>query len=82
MEIQEHDLKNSFYFLVRNLISNAIKFSKNGNVWLIVKNELDTIDETTIYFEVKDDGIGIPQDKQESVFDNFKIGRSLWSGII
>jgi signal transduction histidine kinase/CheY-like chemotaxis protein len=57
-----------------NLISNAVKFSKNGNVWMIVKKEMETKDEITIFFEIKDDGIGIPKDKQDSIFDSFSQG--------
>uniref|UniRef100_UPI00404A9E30 ATP-binding protein n=1 Tax=Flavobacterium sp. TaxID=239 RepID=UPI00404A9E30 len=57
-----------------NLMSNAIKFSKNGNVWVTLKKEIETPEDTTVYFEVKDDGIGIPKDKQETIFDNFSQG--------
>jgi signal transduction histidine kinase/CheY-like chemotaxis protein/TolA-binding protein len=57
-----------------NLISNAVKFSKNGNVWMIVKKEMETKDEITIFFEIKDDGIGIPKDKQDSVEINRTFG--------
>ncbi|MCK0158454.1 ATP-binding protein [Cellulophaga sp. F20128] len=57
-----------------NLVGNAIKFTKNGEVTLTVK-QLKTIDDiATIYFEVKDTGIGISEELQESIFDSFEQG--------
>jgi len=57
--------------ILTNLISNAIKFTGEGKVVVaasLVKHDQDT---TTIAFEVKDTGIGIPKDKQESIFESF-----------
>ncbi|WP_160114596.1 response regulator [Aquimarina sp. AU474] len=54
-----------------NLIGNALKFTKNGNIWVQVKS-LDVKDDSYLLrFVVKDDGIGIPKNKQQSIFDNF-----------
>ena len=60
--------------IMMNLINNALKFTKNGKVELITK--LVTIENsiTTIYFEVKDSGIGIPEDKLDAVFNSFSQG--------
>ena len=57
-----------------NLINNAIKFSKNGDVWLNIKNTHQTENQITLFFEVKDNGIGIPLEKQESIFESFSQG--------
>lgn len=57
-----------------NLVNNAIKFSKNGDVWLIIKKLEERENNTTLSFEVKDNGIGIPKDKQETIFDSFSQG--------
>lgn len=58
--------------VISNLLSNAVKFSKNdGNIYfkttLIEKNH----DEAIIKIEVKDNGIGIPKDKQKQIFKPF-----------
>lgn len=67
-----------------NLFSNAVKFRRNnGHVWI---NMHDTKDGN-ITIEVKDDGIGIPEEKQHLIFkrftqvDNSLIRRSKGSGI-
>lgn len=57
-----------------NLLNNAIKFSKNGDVWCIIKKKNETNNNLTIYFEIKDNGIGIPKDKQDAIFDSFSQG--------
>ncbi len=54
-----------------NLLSNAIKFTEKGSI--TVKTEVTNIesDHTDVYFSVIDTGIGIPKDKQKSIFDEF-----------
>ncbi len=57
-----------------NLINNALKFTKNGEVKVIAKlMELED-DQAAVYFKIVDTGIGIPEDKQEMVFDSFSQG--------
>lgn len=57
-----------------NLINNAIKFSKNGDVWLTI-NEVENNDgNVKLFFEIKDNGIGIPKEKQKDIFDSFSQG--------
>jgi PAS domain S-box-containing protein len=55
-----------------NLTNNAIKFSPNGTVTLKVKllKELSP-SRIVLYFSVKDSGIGIPPDKQQTIFESF-----------
>lgn len=65
--------------ILQNLINNAIKFTKVGKVSLIVKiiefhNESydESHDESyVIRFEINDTGIGIPNDKIDSLFNEF-----------
>jgi signal transduction histidine kinase/CHASE3 domain sensor protein/DNA-binding response OmpR family regulator len=54
--------------ILKNLISNAIKFTSEGEVDLIVKKSQDNM----IVFSVKDTGIGIPSEKQRLIFDAFQ----------
>lgn len=65
-------LKLSQIFM--NLIGNAIKFTKGGEVKVISKLLSKNQDEVTIYFEVKDNGIGISKEKQKSIFEGFEQG--------
>lgn len=65
-------LKMSQIFI--NLISNGLKFTKDGIVEIsaTVKEENDT--QQAIQFEIKDNGIGISQTMQENIFDSFSQG--------
>jgi PAS domain S-box-containing protein len=57
--------------VITNLVSNAIKFTDSGEVLLKAKLESRAQDELTIRFTVSDTGIGIPQEKHESIFSAF-----------
>ncbi|MCE2993697.1 MAG: ATP-binding protein [Candidatus Jidaibacter sp.] len=53
--------------VIMNLISNAIKFTPEGK-----KIEVGcTVEDNAVVLKVKDDGIGIPDDELEKVFDKF-----------
>ncbi|MGB5480631.1 MAG: response regulator [Eudoraea sp.] len=75
-EIPKHlmsdPLKLSQIFM--NLVGNAIKFTKNGEVIVIAKLLKKVEEEVTIYFEVKDNGIGISTEQQQNIFDSFEQG--------
>ena len=54
-----------------NLIGNSIKFTKNGSVTLKVIPENRENNQVELHFMVIDTGIGIPADKQETIFSSF-----------
>lgn len=53
--------------MVKNLLSNSLKFVKEGSISLLVKDAKDNI---KIF--VKDEGIGIEENKLKNIFDRFK----------
>ncbi|WP_299435802.1 ATP-binding protein [uncultured Maribacter sp.] len=65
-------LKLSQIFM--NLVGNALKFTKNGEVKVIAKLLKKVEDDVTLYFEVEDNGIGISKEMQESIFEGFEQG--------
>lgn len=56
--------------ILKNLISNAIKFTAQGSVTLEIKK--NPKDDRTMMFSVKDTGIGIPREKQPLIFEAFQ----------
>lgn len=54
-----------------NLVGNAIKFTAQGSIQLVFSVIDQNDDEITLQGIVKDSGIGIPVDKQETIFHNF-----------
>jgi two-component system phosphate regulon sensor histidine kinase PhoR len=53
--------------IVFNLADNAIKYNRpGGNVWLSVSETPDNVQ-----LQVRDDGIGIPEDQLERIFERF-----------
>ena len=57
--------------IIINLVSNSIKFTKNGKVHISVKSNIKTSDELELVVEVVDTGIGIDENKIDLIFDDF-----------
>lgn len=53
--------------IIKNLLSNALKFTTQGKIEFLIKD-----DNKNIKILIKDEGIGIPEDKLEYIFDRFK----------
>ncbi|MFN0020666.1 MAG: response regulator [Pirellulaceae bacterium] len=58
--------------VVVNLVGNAIKFTEQGEVVLMVRSESATNEEGLLHFSVSDTGIGIAQDKLDRIFLPFE----------
>jgi len=71
-QLMSDPIKLSQVFI--NLVGNAIKFTKDGEVVVIAKLKKKVDEDVTIYCEVKDTGIGISLDQQENIFDSFEQG--------
>ncbi|TRX10816.1 response regulator [Flavobacterium gawalongense] len=54
-----------------NLVGNALKFTEKGYVELIVTQEKESEFDTFIRFTIIDTGIGIPENKIDSIFESF-----------
>lgn len=69
------DLADSFVFknnedtisrVLEKILDNAVKFTSKGSVTLEVSRKDDSV-----LFSISDTGVGIPEDKQNEIFDNF-----------
>jgi signal transduction histidine kinase/ActR/RegA family two-component response regulator len=54
-----------------NLVSNAVKFTEKGEVSVSVARRIAADGSATLYFSVRDTGIGIPPDRHERLFQAF-----------
>ncbi|UYW01652.1 response regulator [Flavobacterium agricola] len=57
-----------------NLIGNAMKFAKNGSVLVTIKQIEQAENSIKLLMQVKDTGIGISPEKQQTIFENFTQG--------
>jgi len=62
--------------ILLNLIGNAVKFTNEGGVTVTVKPQYITGENSEIYFEIKDTGIGIVSNKINTVFGAFTQAKS------
>lgn len=57
--------------ILMNLVSNAVKFTQSGEVILSASLDREDDENTFLKFVVKDTGRGIPEDRMETLFDDF-----------
>lgn len=58
---------DNLYQLLKNIIENAVKYSSNNSqVWISMINYNDRL-----LIEVKDEGIGIPKEEKDRIFERF-----------
>jgi len=56
--------------ILRNLLSNAFKFTKSGSVTLSIEKKAD--EQYPVWITVRDTGIGIPEEKLGTIFEAFR----------
>jgi signal transduction histidine kinase/CheY-like chemotaxis protein len=54
-----------------NLVSNAIKFTEEGSVRVAVVPQMVSTEKVQLHFQVTDDGIGIPSDRINTIFEPY-----------
>ncbi len=60
--------------IIINLMGNAIKFTEHGSIKLTIKRMKEferKLNEICLHFSVTDTGIGIPPEKQKTIFEAF-----------
>ena len=57
--------------ILNNLVGNAVKFTHTGSIILKASLVSTDINQTRLYIDIIDSGIGIPEDKLNSLFDAF-----------
>ncbi len=57
--------------VLNNLCGNAVKFTDKGNVQVVVSYQENYDDKVKLKFDIKDTGVGIPEDKQDQIFQSF-----------
>ena len=60
-----------FNQVINNLVTNAIKFTKKGSVTLRIKKTEQSEESISLLTEIIDTGIGVPKEKQESIWEVF-----------
>ncbi|HEA30617.1 MAG TPA: response regulator [Leeuwenhoekiella sp.] len=63
--------RTKFEQISLNLVSNAIKFTQNGSIYISCEERVIAGSRVAICLIVKDTGIGIPTEKQEAIFERF-----------
>ena len=58
--------------VLTNLAGNAVKFTQQGEVGIWVTTTTASAGDATLRFEVRDTGIGVPTDRQDSIFGYFE----------
>lgn len=83
-ELVEGDRLRLFQ-IITNLLDNAFKFSEKGKVALTIQLNQKRANKVNLRFKVSDNGVGIPKEKLDSIFESFTqldtIGKQQGSGL-
>lgn len=77
--VEDYKLKNHIFIgdslrlrqIIMNLLSNAIKFTSEGQVRIVLEDELSSDGRIKLNIKVYDTGVGISPSKQSSIFESF-----------
>jgi len=58
--------------IILNLVSNAVKFTAKGKIYVSVRLLSNNDDNASVQFSIKDTGIGISEEKIGKIFENFQ----------
>jgi len=58
--------------IILNLVSNAVKFTTEGQITVGVNLLEENEENVTLEFSIKDTGIGIPENRMDTIFENFQ----------
>jgi CheY-like chemotaxis protein len=61
-----------FQQILSNLVGNALKFTAQGHLFISVREDSREGNRSLLHVSVADTGIGIPADKQETIFEAFR----------
>ena len=75
-DIQKHVIGDALRVkqILTNLISNAIKFTPDGEIIVRVRLEQDDIGQCLLHFSVQDSGIGLSGTDRKKLFESFSQG--------
>jgi PAS domain S-box-containing protein len=62
--------------VLTNLVSNAVKFTEQGEVRVSLEGRSKAKDEVTLCYSVADTGIGVPENMRNEIFEAFSQGDS------
>lgn len=62
---------NRFRQIINNVLTNALKFTKEGKVKFHLNTLYKTNNEITLIITISDTGVGIPKDKIDQIYDSF-----------
>ncbi len=57
--------------IIVNLAGNSVKFTEDGEISISVELEKEEKDSAVLRFAISDTGTGIPEDRQETIFESF-----------
>lgn len=79
LDITVYGDKTRLSQVLNNLITNALKFTIEGEVKVKIELLRSADGKANVYFEVKDNGIGIAKEHQERIFNDFDQVRPTFS---